>query len=176
MVGLLSTLFLKKCLRRKKMGKGGTPPPTSSTVTQTNLPGYVEPYFKDLLTRGEAESKRAYEPYQESRRTGITAGQQDAIEAARAVARQGVGGAEHGLASQALGGAAQYGVGPVGYGYDPERAAAIGYTPGQIGSTYTAGAGPSPYQAGTISGAYDPSQIAASIHRARLLLDIQQAR
>ena len=35
---------------------GGSSAPTETTVTQTDLPAYVEPYFKRLLQRGEAES------------------------------------------------------------------------------------------------------------------------
>ena len=46
------------------MGKGGSAPTeTKQTVTQTNLPEYVRPYFERLLGRTEAESKREYEPY-----------------------------------------------------------------------------------------------------------------
>ena len=46
------------------MGKGGGgTTETKSTVTQTNLPEYVRPYFERLLGRTEAESKREYEPY-----------------------------------------------------------------------------------------------------------------
>jgi hypothetical protein len=54
------------------MGKGGggsapAPAPTSSTVTQTNLPEYVEPFFTRLLERTEAESNAPYIPYGEQR-------------------------------------------------------------------------------------------------------------
>ena len=38
------------------MGKG-SPPPPSSTVTQSNLPDYVRPQFERLLTKAEAETK-----------------------------------------------------------------------------------------------------------------------
>jgi hypothetical protein len=56
------------------MGKGGgSPPPSSSTVTQTNLPEYVEPYFKRLLERTESESKREYTPYSGDRLAGTSA-------------------------------------------------------------------------------------------------------
>ena len=45
------------------MGKGGSAPTeTKQTVTQTNLPEYVRPYFERLLGRTEAETKREYEP------------------------------------------------------------------------------------------------------------------
>ena len=48
-------------------GGGGAPTETKSTVTQTNLPEYVRPYFERLLQRTETESKRDYEPYQGQR-------------------------------------------------------------------------------------------------------------
>lgn len=46
-----------------KGGGGGGPSVTESTVTQTDLPEYVKPYFERLLTRTEAESKADYTPY-----------------------------------------------------------------------------------------------------------------
>ena len=55
------------------MGKGGggggqqAPAPTSSTVTQTNLPEYVEPFFTRLLERTEAESNVPYVPFEQQR-------------------------------------------------------------------------------------------------------------
>ena len=39
-----------------KGGGGGQSTPTEQTVTQTNLPPYVQPYFERLLRRSEAES------------------------------------------------------------------------------------------------------------------------
>ena len=48
-------------MRRYKGGGGSAP--TETTVTQTDLPEYVEPYFKRLLQRGEAESIQGYDPY-----------------------------------------------------------------------------------------------------------------
>ena len=38
------------------MGGGGGGGPTESTVTQTNLPEYAEPYYRDLLARTGYES------------------------------------------------------------------------------------------------------------------------
>jgi len=46
---------------------GGQPTQTTSTVTQTNLPEYVQPYFERLLGRTESESRRGYTPYQAPR-------------------------------------------------------------------------------------------------------------
>ena len=44
-------------------GGGVAPTPTKSTVTQTSLPEYAEPYYKSLMDRGEAESETPYEAY-----------------------------------------------------------------------------------------------------------------
>ena len=49
------------------MGKGGQqqqqPQPTSSTVTQSNIPEYAAPYFTSLLQRAQATSEQPYTPY-----------------------------------------------------------------------------------------------------------------
>ena len=61
------------------MGKGGgspPPPPTNTSVTQTNLPEYAKPYFENILNRAQAESYRAYTPYQGERLAGYTPQQQ----------------------------------------------------------------------------------------------------
>ena len=44
-------------------GGGGSSAPTETTVTQTDLPEYVQPYFERLLKRGEAESNQPYSTY-----------------------------------------------------------------------------------------------------------------
>ena len=50
------------------MGKGGGGGgPTETTVTQTDLPEYVRPFFERLLERGEALSKEEYQPYEGQR-------------------------------------------------------------------------------------------------------------
>lgn len=49
------------------MGGGGGGGPTESTVTQTNLPEYAEPYYRDLLARTGYESAVPYTPYGGSR-------------------------------------------------------------------------------------------------------------
>ena len=50
-------------------GGGGSSPPQTSQVTQTtsNLPEYVEPYFKRLLDRAEGQTNLPYETYDQSR-------------------------------------------------------------------------------------------------------------
>jgi hypothetical protein len=70
-------------------GGGGSPPPSSSTVTQTNLPEYVEPYFKRLLERTESESKRGYTPYRGDRLAGTSADIKAVEDATRRMAQQG---------------------------------------------------------------------------------------
>jgi len=50
-------------MRKFKGGGGSTQGPTESKVINTNLPDYVEPYFKRMLQRGEAESLQGYQPY-----------------------------------------------------------------------------------------------------------------
>ena len=48
---------------RRYKGGGGTPAPQEVTTQTSNLPEYVEPYYKRLLQRGEAESLQGYTPY-----------------------------------------------------------------------------------------------------------------
>ena len=60
----------------KGSGGGPTPTPTKSTVTQTSLPEYAQPYYEDLLDRGVAESKTPYETYGGPRIAGFTPLQQ----------------------------------------------------------------------------------------------------
>ena len=47
----------------RKYKGGGSSAPTEQTVYSTDLPEYVEPYFKRLLQRGEAESLQGYTPF-----------------------------------------------------------------------------------------------------------------
>tara|TARA_R110002126_G_scaffold114060_3_gene252688 strand:+ start:1400 stop:2392 length:993 start_codon:yes stop_codon:yes gene_type:complete len=55
-----------------KGGGGGTQPTeTKSTVNQSSLPAYAEPYFKRLMDRTEAVSNEAYIPYEGERVAGI---------------------------------------------------------------------------------------------------------
>lgn len=43
-------------------GGGAQQQPQETHVTQTSLPDYVEPYFTDLIERGEEESLKPYQP------------------------------------------------------------------------------------------------------------------
>lgn len=61
-------------------GGGPAPTPTQSTVTQTNLPEYAQPYYESLLDRGEAMSEQEYDPYGGARIAGFTPEQQSAFD------------------------------------------------------------------------------------------------
>lgn len=50
-------------------GGGGT---TNSTVTQSNLPKYAQPYYQSLMDRGMAESQQPYEAYKGQRLAGMS--------------------------------------------------------------------------------------------------------
>lgn len=54
------------------MGSKGGSSPTSSTVTQTNLPAYAEPYFKDIMSKAQAVSKQPYQQYSGARLAGFS--------------------------------------------------------------------------------------------------------
>ena len=47
----------------RKFKGGGSAQPSKMTQQTSNLPDYVEPYYKRLLQRGEAESLQGYTPY-----------------------------------------------------------------------------------------------------------------
>jgi hypothetical protein len=73
-------------------GKSAPPPPQTSTVTQTNLPDYVQGDFERLLARTEAESKAAYSPYTGQRIAAPTADITQSEQMVRTAAGQGIQG------------------------------------------------------------------------------------
>ena len=128
-----------------KGGGGGGPQTTESTVTQTNLPEYAEPYFTRLMQRSEAESLQPYRPY-----TGQRLAQQSPA-AQRALARQtalGLSGgpAEMNQASDIARGVAS--AGSATAGQDIAR-----YNPADITSAY---------QTGAFDSGYDPTNFEAN--------------
>ncbi len=128
-----------------KGGGGGGPQTTESTVTQTNLPEYAEPYFTRLMQRSEAESLQPYRPY-----TGQRLAQQSPA-AQRALARQTAlglssGPAEMNQASDIARGVAS--AGSATAGQDIAR-----YNPSDITSAY---------QTGTFDSGYDPTNFEAN--------------
>jgi len=74
------------------MGKGSAPTETKSTVTQTNLPEYVRPYFERLLQRTESESQRPYQTFDGQRLADTSADLLTSEERIRGIADQGLPG------------------------------------------------------------------------------------
>ena len=75
------------------MGKGGSAPTeTKSTVTQTNLPEYVRPYFERLLQRTESESQRPYQPFEGQRIADTSTDLLTSEDRIRGIADQGLPG------------------------------------------------------------------------------------
>lgn len=164
-------------------GSSGTQQ-VQSTVTQTNLPEYVQPYFEQVLQRGLYESARPYQPYQGQRLAQFSPQE--------AIAQQGIMGLQTpqqvgmatniaqrvadinlpsgvGIASQFQPGAItptyggmqfQTGYTPGGFniGYQPQNFGDR-YQAGTISSDYQAGAFTPGYQAGTFGGGYQAGQI-----------------
>ena len=96
-------------------GGGGGSAPTSQTVTQTNLPEYAEPYFKDILKRTQAESNRPYTPYRGERIAGMTPQEQAVQTQALKLSQPGQFDVATGLTTQA-------GLGSIAAGqYDPSK-------------------------------------------------------
>jgi hypothetical protein len=114
----------------KLYGKGGgSPAPSSQTVTQTNLPEYARPYFENLLNRTQAQSYQNYQPYGAARVAGFTPEQQGIQQEVAGMQTPGqFGQATSGLqATGGLGmGAAAMGLGQA-LNYQPS-----GYNPQQV--------------------------------------------
>jgi hypothetical protein len=80
-------------------GGGGSPPPNQQvTTTTSNLPEYAQPYFENLMQRGQAESYRQYQPYGAERLAGFTPGQVAAQQETLGMQTPGQFGAATGLA------------------------------------------------------------------------------
>ena len=60
-------------------GGGGSSGPTESTVTQTNLPEFAEPFYKDLLARVGYESAVPYDTYPGQRLEYFAPAEQEAM-------------------------------------------------------------------------------------------------
>ena len=135
----------------RKYKGGGSSGPTETTVTQTDLPEYVEPYFKRLLQRGEAESLQGYQPYGGQRLAYFSPDELTSQAMTRGFATSGTP-QQFTDASTRFGDTAATTSGYTGGTFDS------GYTAGQTGPTYQAGlAGPT-YQAGQYSPQYQAGQ------------------
>ena len=133
----------------RKGGGGGGPQTTESTVTQTNLPEYEEPYFTRLMQRSEAESLQPYRPY-----TGQRLAQQSPA-AQRALARQTALGLSSGPAEMNQASDIARGVASAGSATAGQDIAK--YDPADITSTYQTGTFDSGYNPANFQSMYNPA-------------------
>ena len=134
---------------KKFKGGGGSSAPTEQTVYSTDLPEYVEPYFKRLLQRGEAESLQGYTPYGGQRLSYFSPDELTSQAMTRGFATAGT-------PQQFTDAAARYGD---TQGYAPQ------YQAGQFDPGYTARTRDSGYQAGQVGPSYAPINYEQNIQR-----------
>ena len=147
--------------------------PTSSTVYQTSLPEYAEPYFTRLLQRAETESLQDYQPYTGSRLADFTTAEKEAMESLTKLGKPTEISAASALAATAgtlpkdalgkeitsLGIAQQYAPGQFTAGYTaPSGGITSSYTAGAFDATYAPSAVASGYQAGIGPAAYSAGE------------------
>jgi len=126
-------------MRTFKGGGGSSPPvPADQTITNVNLPEYVEPYMKRLMQRGEAESLQGYTPYGGQRLAYFSPDELTSQAMARGFGRAGT-------PQQYTDAAARYG---------GQGSIAGQFTQGDVSSGYTPGADPQGYQAERSSNQY----------------------
>lgn len=168
-------------------GGGGGAQQVTSTVTQSNLPAYVQPYFEQVLQRGLFESARPYQEYGGQRmaqfapeetyaQRGIMGLQRpDQMGMASDIAaRVGYAGMPSGMdiAGQfnpermnvsytAPRFDAGYGAGSFGAGYQAGQVGP-GYEAGSLSNQFQAGRFTPNYQAGSFSPGYQAGQLNAS--------------
>jgi hypothetical protein len=161
------------------MGSKGGGGPTESTVTQTNLPDYAEPFYRSLLARTGYESGIQYEPYQGQRlayfnpaeqeaqrrfeQLGVSGTPDELLAAGNIAAQVGQGNPYAGSMLAATAGAQ----GPSTY---TARQSAFGFLPGAQGGTeailaglpdaYQSGSRQAGYQAGQFDPGFDPGTVA----------------
>ena len=130
-------------------GRSGSSGPTETTVTQTDLPEYVQPYFERLLQRSEADSIQGYQPYQGQRLAYFSPDELTSQAMTRGYATSGT--------PQAYTDAqTRFGsVAPMTSGYTAGQVQSS-YDPREVGQTYQAGTYNPNYQAGSFDAGYDP--------------------
>mgnify|MGYP003674234286 CR=1 FL=1 len=138
---------------------GGSSAPTETTVTNTDLPDYVEPYFKRLLQRGEAESLQGYDPYGGQRLAYFSPDELTSQAMTRGFATSGTPQAYTDAQSRlnmqgTIGG--EYTAGQAQAGYQPREMGAT-YQAGEFSPQYQAGQFSPGYQARDIVSGYDPT-------------------
>ena len=139
-------------------GGGGGSAPTDTTVTNTNLPDYVEPYFKRLLQRGEANTLQGYDPYQGARLADFNNDERLAQDMTRGYALSGT-------PQEFTDSSNRYGMqGTIGGGYQANMANQ-NYAASNLGQTYNAGSFTPQYQAQQLNQNYSPINYEENISR-----------
>jgi hypothetical protein len=131
----------------RKFKGGGSSGPTETTVTNTDLPEYVQPYFERLLKRSEADSIQGYQPYGGQRLAYFSPDEMQSQAMTRGYANAGTPQAY--TDAQTRFGAQT----PYNSGYTAGDAPQ-GYQAGTVGPTYQAGAYNQGYQAGPFDAGY----------------------
>ena len=125
---------------KKFKGGGGSSAPTEQTVYSTDLPEYVEPYFKRLMQRGEAESLQGYTPYGGQRLAYFSPDELTSQAMTRGFATSGTPQQFTDASARYSGtqgyGAPQYQAGEFDSGYQATTRGS-GYQAGQVGPSYT---------------------------------------
>ena len=128
-------------------GRSGSSGPTETTVTNTDLPEYVRPYFERLLQRSEADSIQGYQPYGGQRLAYFSPDELQSQAMTRGFAEAGTPQAY--TDAQTRFGAQT----PLTSGYTAGTAPQS-YQAGTVGPTYQAGAYNQGYQAGPFDAGY----------------------
>ena len=105
------------------MDKGGDGPsapqsPSKTTVTQSALPEYAEPYFTRLMDKAETETLKDYTPYEESRIADFGTDTQGSLQQYRNVAGGGTAAGMTGAQNRMTTGMG-FASGDISSGYDP---------------------------------------------------------
>lgn len=142
---------------------GSRPQQVSSTVTQTNLPAYVQPYYEDVLDRGLFESARPYQTYGGQRLAQFSPEETGA--------QRGLMGLKSPYQFQAASNiAGRIGAqGPAGF------SAAQRFNPNAVKTSYRGTKFNPGYQARQFSNTFDPGSLADSGAIARYMSPYQQA-
>jgi hypothetical protein len=117
-------------------GGGGN---TKSTVYQSSLPQYAQPYYESLMDRAQNESNRPYQPYEGQRLAGESNATQQGLQMATNYANSGTGSIPYAQQMAATAG--------------NQAAQLAGYQAGGVNNTYTGPVGGN-YQAGTFTNSY----------------------
>lgn len=128
------------------MGKGSSAPSTS-TVEQSNLPAYAEPYFTELLERTSEQSTTPYTPYEGPRIAEYAPETTASYDLTRQIAGQGIAGLPEAMGATygALQGTQGLAYANQPYEFSAGQSQQYGYSPTQTFTGQSVGQYMSPY-------------------------------